>query len=455
MKKIVAIIVFVFLFQNGSQSQCFTVGADLSYTNSVLAHGGIYRDASYNVINPYLLFAQKGANMVRMRLWHTPSNIINSCGNPITENNITDVIQGFQQAKLHGMKLNLAIHYGDYFNDPNTQKRPQAWMGLSHAVLLDSIYNYTFSTLEKLRTNAVTPDIVAVGNETTWGFIDATATTNGWTWPEDADKFNIAFTAIDNFNGAHSLSVKKALHFTDSTAAWLAGLFNSNNVVNFDMIGLSFYPVWSNFTSLQQFGNLVTQLHTTYNKEIMVFETGVPWTTASGDNYNNIINSYGNLSYPITPIGQKNFFSDLSLMVYNSGGTGVLYWEPGYISSTLCDKWGQGSSYENMSFFNFTASNTPLPVFDVFNFCANLAAENPEIATPEIVISPNPTSNTFSITGMSTAPKSIRITDCLGRSVKNFDSNQDFYDISDLHSGVYFITFSIENKTIVKRIVKE
>jgi hypothetical protein len=49
MKKIVAIIIFVFLFQNGSQSQCFTVGADLSYTNSVLAHGGIYRDASYNV----------------------------------------------------------------------------------------------------------------------------------------------------------------------------------------------------------------------------------------------------------------------------------------------------------------------------------------------------------------------------------------------------------------------
>lgn len=265
MKKI--IILFLF-FSVNANSQCFTVGGDMSYANSVLANGGIYRDSGGNPIDPYLLFAQKGANMVRMRLWHTPENNIDNCGNSISSDNLNDVVLGFKKAKIQGMKLNLAIHYGDYFNDPSKQKRPKAWIRLSHTVLLDSIYNYTYSVLERLHTEGVTPDIVAIGNETTSGFIDETTLTNGWTWPEDADKFNIGFTAVDNFNTAHNIHVKKALHFTDNTASWLAGLFYNNNIRNFDIIGISFYPFWSNFSSLTQLGSLVSQLKNTYNKEI-------------------------------------------------------------------------------------------------------------------------------------------------------------------------------------------
>ena len=85
-----------------------------------------------------------------------------------------------------------------------------------------------------------------------------------------------------------------------------------------DRIGISYYPVWSNFTNLSQLGSLVNTLKTTYNKEIMIFETGVPWTTTNADNYTNIVNSYGNLSYPITPLGQKQFFNDLANTIYNA-----------------------------------------------------------------------------------------------------------------------------------------
>ena len=130
-------------------------------------------------------------------------------------------------------------------------------------------------------------------------------------------------------------------------------MFSENNITNYDIIGISFYPEWSNFTNLSQLGNLITTLKTTYNKDVMIFETGVPWTTSNSDSYSNIINTYGNLSYPISPQGQKQFFSDLTTTVYNAGGKGVLYWEPDWISSSLCDLWGQGSSYENMSFLIF------------------------------------------------------------------------------------------------------
>lgn len=446
------LILILFLFSIKISAQCFIVGADLSYTNTVLSNGGIYRDTNNTIVNPYELFAEKGANMARMRLFHTPQNNVNSCGNPISANTIDDVILGFTNAKAQGMKLKLAIHYGDYFNDPSKQKRPQAWAGLSGTILLDSIYNYTFSTLEKLKNQNVTPDIVAIGNETTWGFIDNVITTDGWTWPEDASKFNIAFSAVDDFNAANATIIKKAVHFTDNTTLWLAGLFSENNITNYDIIGISFYPEWSNFTNLSQLENLITTLKTTYNKDVMIFETGVPWTTSNSDSYTNIINSYGNLSYPISPQGQKQFFSDLTTTVYNAGGKGVLYWEPDWISSSLCDLWGQGSSYENMSFFNFSNNNQALPIFDVFSFCDNLSINDQKLN--KIQIFPNPAKAEVTVLEVQNGT-SISISDISGRIISKTTVIKNKISISELKTGVYFFTFYFENQKIVKKIIVE
>ena len=59
MKNLVLTSFLILFFYNYGQSQCFTVGADMSYTNSVLAKGGIYKDSNGNTIDPYILFAQK------------------------------------------------------------------------------------------------------------------------------------------------------------------------------------------------------------------------------------------------------------------------------------------------------------------------------------------------------------------------------------------------------------
>jgi arabinogalactan endo-1,4-beta-galactosidase len=422
----------------------------MSYANSVLANGGVYRDQNNAVVNPYALFAQKGANMVRMRLFHTPQNITSHCGGVISANDINDVILGFTSAKANGMKLNLAIHYGDYFNDPNTQKRPQAWAGLTGTALQNAIYNYTTSVLQTLKNNNVTPDIVAIGNETTWGFIDDTSTTNGWTWPEDANKFNSALTAVDDFNISNNTSIKKAVHFTDNTASWLSGLFTNQGITNYDIIGVSFYPYWSNFTSLTQLGALVNTLKVTYNKDIMIFETGFPWTISNSDSYTNIINSNSNFNYPITPIGQKQFFNDLVTTVYNAGGKGVLYWEPGWITSTFCDKWGQGSSYENLSFFNFSSNNTPLPIFDVFDFCNALFVNDQK--KNELRLYPNPASEKVYFKGLDNYTE-VSVCDVFGRLILKNKTNENSLDISELESGIYYFEFYVQENKIVKKVI--
>jgi arabinogalactan endo-1,4-beta-galactosidase len=449
--KSIAYIVTTFLLINTGQSQCLILGADLSYVNSIQANGGIYRNTAGNIIDPYSIFAEQGANMVRIRLWHTPENIIDHCGNPISTNNLKDVVLAFQRAKTQGLKLNLAIHYGDYFNDPGKQKMPKAWEGLSRDVLLDSIYNYTFFVLERLEAEGVRPDIVAIGNETTWGFIDESTSTNGWSWPDDAAKFNVALSAVDNFNITHIATIKKALHFTDNTAEWLAGLFTSHNIANYDIIGISFYPVWTQL-KLQNLGDLIKFLKRTYNKEIVIFETGAPWTTENADSYSNFMNDYGNLNYPVSKQGQKDYLYDLANTVYENGGSGILYWEPAWISSEMCDFWGQGSSYENVSFFDFNSGNTSLPAFDIFNFCNTLKIDEFD-DSKSISIYPNPTTGIIEINGLRKSAK-IRVMDNMGRVVGKFISDK-YIDIGYLTTGVYYVSLLLDQTVITKLIIKE
>jgi len=201
--------------------------------------------------------------MIRLRLWHTPENIIDHCGNPITSSNLSDIITAAQQIKSYGMELMLAIHYGDYFNDPGKQLRPAAWDGLAHQILLDSIYQYTYNVVEQLHFQDASPDIIGVGNETTWGFVDESVPTNGFTWPEDSEKFNAGFDAIDDLNNEYSLDIKKAIHLTEGTALWATGLLKDNGIYNYDIIGVSFYPFFSPETSLEEIGDIFNQLKST------------------------------------------------------------------------------------------------------------------------------------------------------------------------------------------------
>ena len=50
----------------------FYLGADLSYINEMEDCGVIYKENN-TAKDPYGIFADNGCNLVRLRLWHTPS----------------------------------------------------------------------------------------------------------------------------------------------------------------------------------------------------------------------------------------------------------------------------------------------------------------------------------------------------------------------------------------------
>lgn len=457
MKNLLFLISFI-LISIGLNGQCFLTGADLSYVNEIVKEGGKYYDELGSEVEPFEYFANKKTKIVRLRLWHTPSNNVNSCGNAINSSSLADVLEAAVKIKQHGMQLKLSIHYSDYFADPGKQKAPKAWEGLSHSALLDSIAHYTEDVLEKLQFQNTLPDIVSIGNETTWGFIDETVNTNGWDWNIDAQKFNAAFDAIDFFNKSHNAQIKKAIHITEETALWAANEFKTNGVENFDIIGVSYYPFYSPSTSLQQVGEIIKELHSTYEKEVMIFETGFAWSNGFSDNYNNFINNNGStISFPMTEQGQKDFLIELSKTVIQNNGTGVIYWEPAWITSSMCDLWGQGSSYENVSMFD-TESQQALQSFDFFEFC-NLTSSAFSEISKNIKIYPNPIISSELKIEMKDIETTWELYNLDGKILLQDDFDNEgmikTIDLSSLSPGLYYIRIQAQssNWKFIKKLL--
>ena len=63
--------VLVFLIGE-TRAQAFYFGADLSYVNEMEACGAVYTSGGA-ATDPYSIFKDHGCNLVRLRLWHTPS----------------------------------------------------------------------------------------------------------------------------------------------------------------------------------------------------------------------------------------------------------------------------------------------------------------------------------------------------------------------------------------------
>jgi len=143
---------------SGNEPVDFYFGADLSYVNQILDHGGVYRDSG-KISSPYKIFRDHGANLVRVRLWHDPAwtrEVYGSEGIKVYSN-LEEVEQTIRLSKEQGMQVELDFHYSDTWADPGKQESPGAWKSSKEAsVIKDSIYRYTFNTLTYLNQNGIT-----------------------------------------------------------------------------------------------------------------------------------------------------------------------------------------------------------------------------------------------------------------------------------------------------------
>lgn len=327
-------------------------GADLSFLPEIESAGTLFYNSNGQAQDALTIMKQAGMNLVRLRLWYAPATVHSGLG---------EVESFAQRIKTAGLSWLLDFHYSDTWADPGAQTIPLAWQALSYTILLDSVYAYTFRVMNDLKTRGTLPAIVQIGNETNSGMLWNTGRVGGSydvNWPQYAALVKKGIDAVK----AVDPTIKVMLHFAGTNGApWYFGNLQTQGV-NYDIIGISFYPWWHNrdLTGLQSDLN---SLATTYNKDILIAETAYPFTVAWNDNTNNSVGAGTAMlaGYPATTDGQFKFLTDLRTTVHNipgNHGIGICYWAPDWVAfrGTAATN---GSSWENLALFDF--SNKALP----------------------------------------------------------------------------------------------
>lgn len=350
--------------QNRSDAEInFYLGADFSYVNEMEDCGARYR-IDGKVADPFRLFARAGSNLVRVRLWHNPDWTSYS--------HLDDVKKTLRRAREAGMHLLLDFHYSDTWADPEKQFIPAAWAGLydDTPALAQAVYDYTHGVLAELHSEKLLPEMVQIGNEINSEILQLKERMDAEhiDWPRNAELINAGLRAVADFNREHDTRVKRMLHIAqpENALRWFPQAAQAG-VDDYDLIGLSYYAKWSQF-SLDTLGEAIGQLRSEINKPVMVVETAYPWTLENFDDANNILGEDSLIAgYPATPRGQLKYLLGLRREVKKAGGLGVVYWEPAWVSTGCSTPWGKGSHWENATFFDAGNNNEALPAFEFFN----------------------------------------------------------------------------------------
>ncbi len=358
MKRIINYLTIALMLNQFSllYSQTFYKGADMSYVNEIESCAGedLYMEDG-EVKDIYAILSDNNANIVRYRLWHSPTS---------GWSNYEDIKNAIVRAKEQNLAVILDFHYSDEWADPSTQCTPAAWLGVdtdnnNYATLADSLYNYTYYVLNDLKASGLTPEFVQIGNETNGGMCYPNCTVE---WPNPWEKETLLYNAGISACRAVDSDIKIILHQADPdvTAWWVSELY-TYNVTDFDVVGVSFYPCYHD-DDIESFQSTMETIISTYNKEVMVVETSAPWTDSYNDDQTNVSNcvpdryvdNYGNSP---TPEICSQWCIDLAEAIYESGGIGLVYWGGEWIATGIdgCPSYGTsgGSSWENQAMFDF------------------------------------------------------------------------------------------------------
>lgn len=359
--KYLGFIILCAMLLGCDKEEKFYFGADLSYVNEVEDGKAFYQENGQKV-EPYQFFADKGCNLVRLRLWHNPK--------PTPYSNYEDVKKSIKRAKDAQMEVLLDFHYSDTWADPSKQYIPEAWAHIDDLQILgDSVYQYTYNTLMQLHRDNLLPEMVQVGNETNSEILQPFETNKeDIDWKRNAFLLNQGVKAVRNVAKETGKNIEIMLHIAqpENALTWFPAAQKAG-IKDYDWIGLSYYPLWSEY----KFGNLskaLIKLITEQQKKLMIVETSYPHTFYNADQANNILDEKSLLKeYPATPQGQRKYMIDLTQIVMDAGGLGVVYWEPAWVTSESKTLWGTGSHWDNATFFDHQNQNEALPAFDFFN----------------------------------------------------------------------------------------
>ncbi|HEY0414447.1 MAG TPA: glycosyl hydrolase 53 family protein [Allosphingosinicella sp.] len=332
----------------------FYLGADLSYVNEMEDCGAFYRDHG-KPADPFALLAGAGGNIVRVRIWNHAAWTRYS--------NLADVEKTIARARAQHLQVLLDFHYSDDWADGDKQIAPVAWAKLDAPHQARALYAYTRRTLAALDARGLMPELVQVGNETNPELMGGRKETP-IDWRRNALLLNAGLRAVRDAAKAAHKPVRIMLHIAqpENVEPWFDAATRAG-VEGFDLIGISYYRKWSTRT-IAELGETIRRAKAKYKADVMVVETAYPFTLEGEDSSPNLLGADSLIpGYPATPEGQRHYLIDLTRAVSRSGGSGVVYWEPAWVSTSCKTRWGTGSNWENAAWFDLR-THEALPAFD-------------------------------------------------------------------------------------------
>jgi arabinogalactan endo-1,4-beta-galactosidase len=331
------------------------LGGDLSYVNEMEDCGAVYRKAGQPV-DPFALLKREGGNIVRIRIWNNATWTKYS--------DYPDVLKTIRRAHAAGLQALLDFHYSDDWADGGKQIAPAAWANLSTDGQVKALHDYTLDTLRKLDADGAMPEMVQVGNETNPELLGGKVPGEPVNWERNARLLNAGIAAVQEAGRSGSIAPRIMLHIAqpENVLPWFDDATKAG-VKGYDLIGISYYKKWSK-DSPDQLKQTIAEAKRRYGKQVIVVETGYPFTLDGADTATNLLGTDALVpGYPATPEGQHKFMVDLTQLTVDAGGIGVVYWEPYWVSTKCGTRWGKGSDWENATWFDYK-NHEALPVFE-------------------------------------------------------------------------------------------
>lgn len=324
------------------------VGGDISLVPAYETAGDKWLDAEGHIINSsysdgMVTFVHDvaGWNAIRVRLLVDPSldDKLATC------QDIEYVKKLGKRIKDAGMNFLLDIFYSDTWTDVSQQWIPTSWnydRTTSTETLAAKVKSYTTEVINALVSYGATPDFVQIGNEVSYGMLwdnmsgknkSANAFYTSGTFTQYSNQITrfakLLKAAAEGVRASEASTAKIILHCERTLSSTQAQNFytwvEQAGFTDYDIIGLSYYPLWHN--NLNYLQATLNALQAAFpSKNIHIVETGYHcnsnFTVKSGDFDTSSI-------WPYSPAGQASFLSDLiSLLANYSNVTGLYYWQP-------------------------------------------------------------------------------------------------------------------------------
>ena len=374
-------------------------GGDISMLNYVESFGAKFYDANGTEKDALDIMKENGVNFARIRLYNNPGEEISYVGDdsntytyklPAGYCDEDDVLNLAQRAKAHGMMIELTFHYSDFWTNGSMQFKPKDWKNMTLEQLKTAIYDYTKAFLQRMNAQGTSPEYVSLGNEIESGFLfgyyNAMDAVNA-AWNQPANQAALLGEASKAVREACPES-KIIIHYTlSSTIGWsryntLLTNLSNNGYTDYDIVGASYYPYWTN-QKPTMLTSLADNVYSTFGKDLMVMETGYSWTQyrpsgRNGGDYEGQLHMNGTAYNEASEAGQKSFMQELQTVIKgNDHILGYLYWDPlmvdqqvnsSWIETTWAFKksggnwWQDGNVVSNTTLFDYEGK--ALPVFE-------------------------------------------------------------------------------------------